>query len=280
MVPVGFGLDAIVWRTAERGDGHIDSRTVSKANKRERQRQNREQRREYESQLAKRQRLWKTARTFAIIAVPIIILGVVLSLTNSSNDSGSGATTPPTKAANLSAPAQTIDPTQAYSATIETTRGPISVAIDAQQYPISANNFVSLAQQGFYDNLAFVRAAKDFVIQTGSPTQTAAGGPGYSVQAEVPTATPTYPVGTVAWAKSGSEPAGTASSQFFIVTGSRGSSLQPDYAIIGTVTSGQKVANSIEKLAPKSGDGPLTKPVTMKKVTITKKALTPPSSTP
>ena len=279
MVPVGLGCSAIVSRTAEHWSGHIDSRAVSKANKRERQRQNREQRREYELQLAKRRRLWKTARTFAIIAVPIIILGAVLSLTNSSNDSSSG-TTPPTKAADLSAPAQTIDANQAYSATIETSRGTIEVAIDAQQYPISANNFVSLAQQGFYDNLAFVRAAKDFVIQTGSPTQTAAGGPGYTVQAEVPTATPAYPVGTVAWAKSGSEPAGTASSQFFIVTGAGGSSLPPDYAVIGTVTSGQEVANSIEKLAPKSGDGALTKPVVMKKVTITTKGIIPPSSTP
>jgi len=280
MVPAGLGRAAIVWRTAGARHGNIDSRAVSKANKRERQRQNREQRREYELHLEKRRRLWKTARTFAIIAVPIIILGAVLSLTNSGGDSGSDSTTPPTKAADLKAPAQTIDANQTYSAAIETTKGTIDVAIDAQQYPISANNFVSLAKQGFYDDLAFVRAAKDFVIQTGSPTQTAAGGPGYSVQAEVPTATPTYPVGTVAWAKSGSEPAGTAGSQFFIVTGSGGSSLPPDYAIIGTVTSGQKVANSIEGLAPKSGDGPLTKPVTMKKVKISTKPVTPPSSAP
>jgi cyclophilin family peptidyl-prolyl cis-trans isomerase len=259
---------------------------VSKANKRERQRQNREQRREYEEKLAKRRRMWKTARTFAIIAIPIIIIGVVLSLTSSSDDSSStlpkGCTSvekPPTKKAELTAPAQTIDVNQAYTATIETTCGTIEMSIAAQQYPISANNFVSLAQQGFYDDLAFVRAAKDFVIQTGSPDQTSAGGPGYTVQAEVPTASPAYPIGAVAWAKTGSEAAGTAGSQFFVVTGANASTLPADYAVIGTVTKGMDVARRIEKLAPKSGDGALTDPVVMKKVTITTKGIVPPSTT-
>ena len=252
---------------------------MSKANKRERQRQNREQRREYEEKLEKRRRLWKTGRTFLIIALPIIVIGAVLSLTNSGGDGGSAsgngscasAKTPPAKTARLTAPAQTIDAKRTYSASIETTCGTIGIAVDAKQYPISANNFVSLANQGFYDDLAVVRASKNFVVQTGSPDQTANGGPGYSVQAEVPTASPAYPVGTVAWAKTGSEAAGTAGSQFFIVTGSNGSSLPADYAVIGTVASGQKVAKTIEKLAPSSGDGALTKPVVMKKVTITTK---------
>jgi cyclophilin family peptidyl-prolyl cis-trans isomerase len=248
---------------------------VSKANKRERQRQNREQRREYEEKLAKRRRMWKTARTFAIIAVPIIVIGVVLSISNGGDSGSSGSS--PTK---LPAPKQTIDPNQAYSATIDTTKGKIELAIDAQQYPISANNFVYLANKKFYDGLDFVRAAKDFVIQTGSPDNTNVGGPGYTVQAEVPTASPAYPIGTVAWAKSGSDPAGSAGSQFFIVTGANGQTLPSDYAVIGHVTSGQDVADAIEALAPSSGDGPLTKKVTMKKVTIATKGIVPPSSTP
>jgi peptidyl-prolyl cis-trans isomerase B (cyclophilin B) len=150
----------------------------------------------------------------------------------------------------------------------------------AQQYPVSANNFVFLAQQGFYDDLAFVRAAKGFVVQAGSPTQTNDGGPGYSVQAEVPTTPPgqsTYPVGTVAWAKAGNEPPGTIGSQFFIVTGDA-SRLPADYAALGTVTKGLDVAKRIEKLAPASGDGPLTKPVVMKKVTITPQQIVPQST--
>jgi cyclophilin family peptidyl-prolyl cis-trans isomerase len=260
---------------------------VSKANKRERQRQNREQRREYEEKLAKRRRLWKTARTFAIIAVPIIIIGVVLSIANSGDDSGSSGSGPCTdvkqpaaKDAALTAPTQSIDLNQAYSATIKTSCGTIDISIDAQQYPISANNFVSLANQGFYDDLAVVRAAKGFVIQAGSPDQTDVGGPGYTIQAEVPTASPAYPVGTVAWAKADAEPAGSAGSQFFIVTGASAASLPADYAVIGKVTNGQQAANDIAKLSPKSGDGPPTKPVVMKKVTITTKGIVPPSTTP
>ncbi len=247
---------------------------MSKANKRERQRQNREQRREYEEKLAKRRRMWKTGRTFAIIAVPIIIVGAVLSITNSGDDGKSSTT-------KLSAPKQTIDPNQAYSATIDTTEGPIEIAIAAQQYPKSANNFVYLANKGFYDGLDFIRASTSLgVIQTGSSNNTTSGGgPGYTVQAEVPTDSPAYPVGTVAWAKTGAEPAGTAGSQFFIVTGAGAASLPPDYAVIGTVTSGQDVATAIEQLAPASGDGPLTKKVKMKKVTITTKGIVPPSTT-
>lgn len=265
----------------------IDCLAVSKANKRERQRLNREQRRIYEGRLAKRRRMWKTARTFAIIAAPIIVIGAVLSLTTSSGDNGkpgSGSPCPtvktaPVKSGGIAAPTQTLDPSQAYSGTIDTTCGTIEVAIDAQQYPVSANNFVYLAQQGFYDDLAFNRAAKGFVIQTGSPDQTIAGGPGYTVQAEVPSTSPAYPVGTVAWAKTSSEAAGTAGSQFFIVTGDA-SALPVDYAAIGTVSTGLDVAKKINKLAPTSGDGALRTPVVMKKVTITTRGVVPPSSTP
>jgi peptidyl-prolyl cis-trans isomerase B (cyclophilin B) len=259
---------------------------VSKANKRERQRQNREQRREYEEKLAKRRRLWKAARVVVPVVVVVLAVGAFLSLTNSddsSSESSSGGCAsvkePAARDAALTAPAQTIDLNQAYSATIETTCGDIELSIDAQTYPISANNFVSLAQQGFYDDLAFVRAAKNFVVQTGSPDQTNAGGPGYTVQAEVPTTSPAYPVGTVAWAKNGTDPAGTIGSQFFIVTGTANANLPPDYAVIGKVTKGQNVAKRIEKLAPKSGDGALTKPVVMQKVSITTKGIVPSSTT-
>ncbi|MSO18382.1 MAG: hypothetical protein CK520_05160 [Actinobacteria bacterium] len=258
---------------------------MSKANKRERQRENREKRREFEGKIQRRQRLMKTARTFAIIAVPVLIVGVVLNLNNSSDDTSTGSDskscaevkTPPAKKVSLDAPTDTLDVNQSYTATIDTSCGTIAVDLAAQSYPVSVNNFVYLANQKFYDDLAVVRAAKNFVIQTGSPTQTSSGGPGYSVAAEVPTVEPYYPAGTVAWAKSGAEPAGTAGSQFFIVTGN--APLPADYAVIGTVSKGLNVARNIEKLAPKSGDGALTRPVVMKKVTITTGAI-PPATTP
>jgi len=135
-----------------------------------------------------------------------------------------------------------------------------------------------------YDNLAFVRAVKGFVVQAGSPDQsnsTSNTGPGYTVQAETPTTQPAqkyYPVGTLAFAKSGSEPAGRADSPFFLVTGPQGASLSPDYAVIGHVTVGLAVAKKIETLAPPSGDGPPTKTVVIKKLRISSGAATTPTS--
>jgi peptidyl-prolyl cis-trans isomerase B (cyclophilin B) len=254
---------------------------VSKQSKRERQRQNREARREYEERLTRRRKTWRAVRTFAIIAVPILVVGIILSVASGGSDDSTkksaandcaNVKTPPAKNVSFPAPPpQTLDPTQVQQATIDTTCGTIEMTLLSQAYPVSANNFVFLAQQGFYDDLAVVRAAKGFVVQAGSPTQSNDGGPGYTVQGELPATQPgqpAYPKGTVAWAKTGSEPAGTIGSQFFIVTGDA-SQLPPDYAVLGTVTKGLDVAQRIEKLAPASGDGPLTRPVVMKKVTIT-----------
>jgi cyclophilin family peptidyl-prolyl cis-trans isomerase len=260
----------------------VDSSTVSKASKRERQRLNREARREYEEKVAKRHRTWKTARWVGIVAAPIIIVLVVVSVTSGGGSGSAGAVTcqsvktPPAKTVHLTAPTGGLRPGATYRASIQTTCGPIPVTLDAQRYPKAVNNFVSLANQGFYDNLAFVRAVKDFVVQAGSPDQTnrtANTGPGYTVQAETPTARAgqaTYPVGTVAFAKTGPQPAGSAESQLFIVTGSNGTKLPADYAIIGQVgSSGLAVVKKIGSFAPSSGDGPPTTTVVIKTVKIT-----------
>jgi cyclophilin family peptidyl-prolyl cis-trans isomerase len=262
---------------------------VSKASKRERQRQNREARRAYEDKVAKRQRTMKTTRRLAIFAAPVVVVFIVLAITNSGGSGSSlpagcqAASTPPAKTAHLTAPTQGLSPGVTYQATIKTTCGPIGLTLDATAYPKAVNNFVALANQGFYNNLVFVRAAKDFVIQGGSPSQNNAGtngGPGYTVQAETPTTVAgqsAYPVGAVAFAKTGTDPSGAAGSQFFIVTGKQGSGLTPDYAVFGQVTSGLAVAQRIASLAPSSGDGAPTKTVVIKSIRITTSS-TPPTS--
>lgn len=259
---------------------------MSKAAKRERQRLNRETRREIEDRIEKRRRTMRTMRGFAIAAVPVIVVGVILSVTNSSSSSSSGVScktvkTPPAKAARLTAPALTIDQHATYTATIQTTCGTITANLNVAQYPKAVNNFVTLANQGFYDNLAFVRAARGFVVQGGSPDQTSAGGPGYTAQAETPTTTPgssAYPVGTLAFAKTGQDPRGAVGSQFFIVTSAKGpAALTPDYAVFGHITKGLNVAQKIESFAPTSGDGALTSPVVITKVVV---AAVPGTATP
>jgi peptidyl-prolyl cis-trans isomerase B (cyclophilin B) len=267
--------------------GSVNSAPVSKAAKRERQRLNREARREVEERIQKRRRTMRTLRGFAIVGVPVVILGIVLSVTNGGSGSSSTVScqtvkTPPAKTESVTAPPLTIDPHATYTATMQTTCGTITASLDAAHYPKAVNNFVTLANQGFYDNLTFVRASKGFVVQAGSPDQTPAGGPGYTAQAETPTTsagTSAYPIGTLAFAKTGSDPAGAVGSQFFIVTGPKGpSGLTPDYAVFGHITKGLNVAQAIEGFAPSSGDGALTRPVVIKKITVLSVPGTPTSS--
>ncbi|MCZ7528238.1 MAG: peptidylprolyl isomerase [Acidimicrobiia bacterium] len=265
---------------------------MSKAAKRERQRLNRETARQAREAAQRRSRQRRTLRNvliFAVIGVVVFVLFAVLGDDDEGDESSATTTTVASTTTSASSalpagcreveapapkdvsfpepPAMEIDPAGTYTARMQTTCGEIAIALDAATAPQSVNNFVFLARQGFYDGLAFVRSAAGFVVQAGSPTQDNAGGPGYSLQGEVPA--DGYELGSVAMAKGGSEAPGTAGSQFFIVTSPDGpAKLTPDYAVVGTVTEGLEVAQTIESLAPPSGDGPPTRPVVIERVTI------------
>ena len=166
-------------------------------------------------------------------------------------------------------PPMTVSPSKTYTATIVTSCGTVVVALDAKDSPNTVNSFAYLASKGFYDGLPFHRVAKDFAVQGGDPAGTGSGGPGYSVQDNVPAGV-TYTMGTVAMAKTGSEPPGTAGSQFFIVpTAGASRGYTPDYAILGHVTSGQDAVTKMNALAPASGDGPPVQPIYIEKITVT-----------
>ncbi len=150
-----------------------------------------------------------------------------------------------------SAPAMTIDPSKTYTATITTDVGPITVQLDPKLAPKTVNNFVFLANQHFYDCIVFHRVIPSFVDQTGDPTGTGTGGPGYQFADELPkTASPQYPLGSLAMANSGPN---TNGSQFFIVAGSQGETLQPSYSLFGTVTAGMSVVEKINQGGAASG---------------------------
>lgn len=261
------------------GEGaSVDSAAVSKANKRERQRVNREAARAARLAAEKRSRTLRSVRNFAIVAVIAAALIAVVALTSKKSKPKAKAAagtvtctdrTPPAAHPKSYAapPPMSIDRAAAYTAQLETSCGTITVALDAQHAPVATNNFVFLANQGFYDGLTFHRAAKDFVIQGGDPKGDGSGGPGYTVVGEVPT--DGYPIGSLAAAKTGSDPPGTFGSQFFVVTGSQGATLPDDYARFGTVTGGLDVAQKIDSFAPASGDGAPTRPVYLFKVSIT-----------
>jgi peptidyl-prolyl cis-trans isomerase B (cyclophilin B) len=156
------------------------------------------------------------------------------------------------------APPMTIDTSQVYSATVVTTAGTFDIALDAKSAPTTVNNFVFLAQKGFYHCVIFHRVIPQFMDQTGDPTGTGQGGPGYTIQDENPpkaaTGQPQYPLGSVAMANTGAPNSG--GSQFFIVTGPEGEDLANTYALFGSVTSGMTVVDTINQQGSPGGVPP------------------------
>jgi len=142
------------------------------------------------------------------------------------------------------APPVTIDPKKTYTVTMKTSCGTIVLMLDPGDAPITVNSFVFLSRKHFFDGLTFHRVVKDFVIQGGDPTGTGSGGPGYKFKDELKNALK-YEVGTLAMANSG---ANTNGSQFFIVAGSQGTSLQKKYTIFGKVLQGLDVVTRIDGL--------------------------------
>jgi cyclophilin family peptidyl-prolyl cis-trans isomerase len=154
------------------------------------------------------------------------------------------------------APPMTISTTAAYNATVKTDVGTFVMALNPTEAPTAVNSFVYLANKGFFKCVLFHRVIPSFVDQTGDPTGTGAGGPGYEFTEQGPaTASPQYPVGSVAMANSssGTTDPSTNGSQWFIVTGSQGESLPPDYVLFGKVTSGMSVVQAINKDGATSG---------------------------
>jgi cyclophilin family peptidyl-prolyl cis-trans isomerase len=157
-----------------------------------------------------------------------------------------------------SAPAMTIDTTKTYTATVDTTTGTFDIALDASTAPKTVNNFVFLADKGYYHCVIFHRVIPGFMDQTGDPTGTGTGGPGYTIPDENPpkAANPAqqYPLGSVAMANTGQPNSG--GSQFFIVAGPQGESLPNSYALFGQVTSGMSVVDTINQQGSTQGVPP------------------------
>ena len=165
-------------------------------------------------------------------------------------------------------PAQALDPDATYEVVLETSCGDITIRLDQKASPKTAASFAGLAKVGFFDDTVFHRIVPGFVIQGGDPTATGAGGPGYSTR-DVPPAGTTYKKGTVAMAKTQTEPPGTAGSQFYVVTAAD-AGLPPEYALLGKVVKGQDVVDAIGELGdPASGEaGTPLQPVVIERATV------------
>jgi peptidyl-prolyl cis-trans isomerase B (cyclophilin B) len=209
-----------------------------------------------------------TART-AVAATLMVLLGAGCG--GGGGDSSSVAQLPqgcaqvpqpPPKNVHLSAPTATLQ--APATATVQTSCGDFSIALDVRHAPKTASSFAYLAQKGVYDDTPFHRIVPGFVIQGGDPTGTGGGGPGYFVD-EPPPANTSYTLGTVAMAKTAAEPPGRSGSQFFVVT-VPDAGLTPDYALVGRVSGGMDVVQRISQLGTSSGQ-PIA-PVVIRRVTI------------
>ena len=208
----------------------------------------------------------------AILGVAAIVGIVVLIASSGGDDGGSGgsackevAAPQPKNVEKQGRPKLKLDRDKTYTATVDTNCGQFVIELDAKRSPETSASFVSLARDGFYDGLGFHRIAPGFVVQGGDPQGDGTGGPGYKTR-EAPPDDVAYTEGVVAMAKGGTEPAGTAGSQFFIVTGPD-ANLPADYAVLGKVTEGIDNVKAMEGLAS-TEDGPPTEPIVMSKVVI------------
>ncbi|MCA9921411.1 MAG: peptidylprolyl isomerase [Anaerolineales bacterium] len=136
-----------------------------------------------------------------------------------------------------------IDPTKDYQITMETNKGTIEIELFAKDAPKTVNNFVFLAQEGFYDDVAFHRVISNFVIQGGDPTGTGGGGPGYRFEDETVGNPNKHGTGFLSMANAGPN---TNGSQFFI-THSPQPHLDGKHTVFGKVTSGMDVVNAIRQ---------------------------------
>jgi len=140
-------------------------------------------------------------------------------------------------------PAMQIDPTRIYRLTIETERGNIELELYPEYAPKTVNNFVFLAQQGFYDGVTFHRVISNFVIQGGDPSGTGRGGPGYRFEDELIGNPLKHGTGSISMANAGPN---TNGSQFFI-THSPQPHLDGKHTVFGKVINGQPVVNAIRQ---------------------------------
>ena len=137
------------------------------------------------------------------------------------------------------------------NATMLTNHGSIELELFDDAAPKTVQNFVKLAQDGFYDGVIFPRVIQDFMIQGGDPTGTGSGGPGYQFEDEFNDHKVVR--GALAMANAGPN---TNGSQFFIVTTGAAPWLDGKHTVFGQVTSGMDVVDAIEGVDTGPGDKP------------------------
>ena len=207
----------------------------------------------------------------AVVVIGVVVIGIFVLNGNSGppaqpsgSDIAAQQNSPPPPAVQPESPPtapQANQPTQnmKHLITLKTTLGTIQFETYDADAPLAVNNFITLAQKGFYNNVIFHRVIKGFMIQGGDPTGSGMGGPGYTFADELNPATPSYQGGyvrgVVAMANAGPN---TNGSQFFIMLADN--PLPHSYTIFGKVTQGQDVVDKIGNLQTGANDRPVNPP--------------------
>ena len=173
--------------------------------------------------------------------------------------------TPTPEKRHVPKPTITLDQKKTYDVTLQTNCGDITIRLDVKDSPKTTASFVSLVRRHFFVGTIFHRIIPNFVIQGGDPTGTGTEGPGYET-VEPPPGSTRYTDGVVAMAKTETEAAGTAGSQFFIVI-EPDAKLPPVYAVLGKVTKGLDVAKTIGNFGDPS-TGEITRLIEIEKATV------------
>ena len=172
----------------------------------------------------------------------IILVMFVLSAMSCGGPAPAPMPTPTPKPKTYSAPPpMAIDTSKQYTAIIETEKGNLVVELFAKDVPVTVNNFVFLARDGFYDGCTFHRVIPGFMAQGGDPTGTGRGGPGYKFDDEF--TEHTHIAGALSMANSGPN---TNGSQFFITfTPQHG--LDGKHTVFGQLIEGMDILQAIEQ---------------------------------
>ena len=178
-----------------------------------------------------------------IVTTAAFIVIILLLAQRSGNNNGGGSMNP--------------------TATIETEKGTITIELFRDKAPKTVGNFITLAKKGYYDGIIFHRVIDDFMIQTGDPTGTGRGGPGYTIPDEFGEGLKHSSPGMLSMANAGPN---TGGSQFFITLAPT-PWLDGKHAIFGKVIKGMDVMQAIGKTPVGQGDRP-TSDIHMIKVTI------------
>lgn len=185
------------------------------------------------------------------LAIGVILVAVVLiawlAIPRGADEDQAGIAPESTAKQYDGPPPMTIDEDKEYYATVKMAKGgEFVIQLYPDQAPVTVNNFVFLAREGYYDGTTFHRVLPNFMAQGGDPTGTGAGGPGYEFQNEDNDLT-FNKSGVVAMANAGRD---TNGSQFFITFGPQ-EYLNGGYTIFGQVVEGMDVVTNIRLRDPR-----------------------------